>query len=122
MKKKTIAIVGASKKSGKFSNTAVRTYLEAGWTVYPVNPTAGEIEGLVCYACVDDIPMNPERISVYLGPDRLLPLLEAIASRNPSELWLNPGTESPEVLQKAAELNLNVIQACTIINCPSQRG
>jgi hypothetical protein len=31
------------------------------------------------------------------------------------ELWLNPGTESPEVLAEAERLGLNVIQACSIL-------
>ena len=31
------------------------------------------------------------------------------------ELWLNPGTESDEVLTAAEGLGLNVIQACSII-------
>jgi hypothetical protein len=30
-------------------------------------------------------------------------------------LWLNPGTESEEVLAEAARLKLNVIQACSIV-------
>jgi hypothetical protein len=39
------------------------------------------------------------------------------------ELWLNPGTESPEVLAEAERLGLNVVQACSIVGLglsPSQ--
>ena len=113
---KTIAIIGASNRQDKYGNIAVRTYREAGWTVYPVNPKSEEIEGLTTYKQIEDVPTPINRISVYLPPKRLLPLLESIAKANPNELWLNPGTESPEVIQKAHDLGLNVIQACSLLN------
>jgi uncharacterized protein len=44
-----------------------------------------------------------------------LKLLPDIAERGCEELWLNPGTESDEVLGEAERLGLNVIQACSIV-------
>ena len=115
-KEKTIAIIGASNQREKYGNIAVRTYKDAGWTVYPVNPKSENIEGLPAYKQIEDVPAPINRISVYLPPKRVLPLLDSIAQANPTELWLNPGTESPEVIQKAKELGLNVIQACSLLN------
>ena len=45
-----------------------------------------------------------------------LKLLPAIAAKGCDELWLNPGTESDEVLSEAEQLGLNVIQACSIVS------
>jgi hypothetical protein len=45
----------------------------------------------------------------------LLKLLPDIAERGCEELWLNPGTESDEVLAEAERLGLKVIQACSIV-------
>jgi hypothetical protein len=44
-----------------------------------------------------------------------LKLLPEIAAKGCDELWLNPGTESDEVLAEAERLGLNVIQACSIV-------
>ena len=41
-----IAVIGASNDRTKFGNKAVRAYLSQGFTVYPVNPKAEEIENL----------------------------------------------------------------------------
>jgi hypothetical protein len=41
--------------------------------------------------------------------------LPDIARQGCDELWLNPGTESEEVLAEAERLGLNVIQACSIV-------
>ncbi len=111
----TIAIIGASADRNKFGNKAVRAFLQKGWTVYPVNPKASEIEGLPAFKSVLEVPVRPKLISVYLPPVVLLPALPDIASRGCEGLWLNPGTESDEVLAAAEKLGLNVIQACSIV-------
>ncbi len=69
------------------------------------------------------MPVRPEMVSVYVRPEVLLRLLPDIAAKGCDELWLNPGTESAEVLESANELGLNVIQACSILGVglsPSQ--
>lgn len=111
----SIAIIGASTDRQKFGNKAVRAFRQRGYTVFPVNPTASEVEGLPACKEVADVPVPLDMISVYVPPAVLLKLLPAIASKGCRELWLNPGTESPEVLAEAERLGLNVVQACSIL-------
>ena len=112
---KTVAIIGASNDRAKFGNKAVRAFRQQGYTVFPVNPKESEIEGLSAYRSIRDVPVRPQQISVYLRPPALLNILPDIAARGCDELWLNPGTESDEVLAEAERLGLNVIQACSIV-------
>jgi len=115
----TVAIVGASTDRRKYGNIAVRAYVKQGWTVYPVNPNAAEVEGLTAYASIRDVPAALDRVSVYLPPDKLVAELANIAAKKPGEVWLNPGTESPAVLAEAGRLGLNIIQACSIVGVGS---
>ena len=115
MKQKTIAIIGASNDRAKFGNKSVRAFLQQGYEVFPVNPKETEIEGLVAFKSIRDVPVRPQMISVYLSPPVLLKVLPDIAARGCDELWLNPGTESDEVLIEAERLKLNIIQACSIV-------
>lgn len=112
---KTVAVIGASTQREKWGNKAVRAFARQGYTVFPVNPGEPEVEGLKCFASIRDVPVRPDQISVYLAPPRLLKVLPDIAARGCDELFLNPGTESPEVLAECARLGLNAIQACSII-------
>jgi predicted CoA-binding protein len=112
---KTIAIIGASADRSKFGNKAVRAFVRQGFTVYPVNPKETEIEGLPAFPRIAEVPVRPNLISVYLPPPVLLKVLPDIAARGCDELWLNPGTESDDVLVAAERLGLNVIQACSIV-------
>jgi predicted CoA-binding protein len=112
----TIAILGASSDRTKFGNKAVRAHQQMGYTVYPVNPKGGEIEGLKAYRSLAEIPPGKlDRISVYLPPAIGLQMLPEITARGCDELWLNPGSDSEEVVEQARALGLNVIQACGII-------
>ena len=112
-----VAILGASADRSKFGNKAVRAFLARGYTVYPVNPKGGEVEGLPVYKSLADIPADVklDRISVYLPPAVGLKTLPEIAKRGCGELWLNPGSESDELVEAAEKQGLHVIQACSIV-------
>jgi predicted CoA-binding protein len=112
---KTVAIIGTSNNRSKFGNKAVRAFLQQGYEVFPVNPHEDEVEGLKTFKNIADVPVRPHMISVYVPPGVLLQLLPEISAKGCDELWLNPGTESDEVLAKAERLGLNVIQACSIV-------
>lgn len=112
---KSVAVIGASTDRSKFGNKAVRAYARQGFTVWPVNPKESIVEGLPAFTSIAHVPARPQLVSVYLPPAVLLKVLPAIAAKGCDELWLNPGTESPEVLAEAERLGLNVIQACSIV-------
>lgn len=119
---KTVAVVGASADRSKFSNKAVRAYIDEGWDVYPVNPKGGEIEGRKVYAAVSEIPVPIDRVTFYLPPSVGVGALEDIAAKKPAEFFVNPGAESDELIEKAKSLGLDPIQACSIIDIGATPG
>ncbi|MEM9352973.1 MAG: CoA-binding protein [Planctomycetota bacterium] len=117
MDKPTIAIIGASSNPEKFGNKAVRAYLRQGYEVYPVNPKGGEIEGLAAFQAIGDVPAESlDRISLYVPPPVGLGLIDEIAAKGCRELWLNPGSESPELVERAEAAGLNPVVACSIVD------
>jgi predicted CoA-binding protein len=112
---KTVAVIGASNDRSKYGNKSVRAYLQQGYTVFPVNPKEKQIEGLPAFSSISEVPVRPHLISVYVRPAVLLKILPDIAAKGCDELWLNPGTESEDVLSEANRLGLNVVQACSIL-------
>jgi hypothetical protein len=113
---KTIAIVGASADHAKYGNKAVRAFRQGGWTVFPVNPSVPEVEGLRAYASIADISGPIDRISMYVPPNVGKTMLAAIAAKAPVEFFLNPGSEDAEIVKQAEALGLHPIQACSIVN------
>lgn len=114
---KTVAVIGASADRSKFGNKSVRAHAAMGYTVFPINPRETEIEGWPTFASLADVPVNHvDRVTMYVLPHIGIQLLEEIASKQPSEVWLNPGTESDRLVARAEELGLPVIQACSIVD------
>jgi len=113
--KPTVAIVGASGNRSKYGNISLRAHLSRGFEVFPVNPNERVIEGLRAYRSVLDLPVRPDRVSLYVQPEIGVTLLEDIAAKGCDQLWVNPGAESDELIEKAESLGLNVIQACSIV-------
>jgi predicted CoA-binding protein len=112
---KSVVILGASANRTKFGNKSLRAYQHQGYAVYPVNPRETKIEGERVYKSVSEVPVRPDIVTIYLPPEKVLPLLAEIAAKGCDELWLNPGTESDAVLAETERLGLKVVQACSII-------
>ena len=116
MSQPTVAIVGASSDRSKFGNKSVRAHLQQGYEVYPVNPKGGTIEGLQVYQSLSDVPaQHLNKISVYLPSAIGIKLLDEIVQKQCDELLFNPGSESDELLERAQQLGLNPIVACSIV-------
>lgn len=113
---KSIAIIGASTDRKKYGNKAVRAFRDGGWTVFPVNAKVEQVEGLVAYKTIADVPEPLDRVSMYVPPAVGKTMLDAIAAKHPTELFFNPGSEDAEVMEQAKAKGLNVINACSIVN------
>jgi len=64
---------------------------------------------------IDAVPEEIDYVSLYVPPAVGLKLLPAIAAKGPKELWLNPGSESDELIEAAADLHLRTVLACSIV-------
>ena len=120
---KTVAVIGASANRAKFGNKAVRAFRDAGWTVYPIHPTLAQVEDLPAFRSLDAVPVPAlDQVSFYVPPHIGVGLLEQVKRKNPRDVWLNPGSESPAMLARAEELGLNVVQACSILGVGRHPG
>ncbi|MEM0503175.1 MAG: CoA-binding protein, partial [Archaeoglobaceae archaeon] len=68
---KSVAVVGASRSVGKPGNRIVENLrvLEFKGKVYPVNPSADEIQGYKCYPSIKDVPESID-IAIIAVPSR----------------------------------------------------
>ena len=113
---KTVAVIGASKDRSKFGNQAVRALRRLGHTVIPINPHQDEIEGLRAYASVLDVPQSIDMATVYLPPNEAIVVVDEVAKKGIPELWLNPGADGPAVVERARQLGLEPIVACSLMS------
>ena len=112
---KIVAVIDASCDRRKFGNKALRAFAHQGYTVLPINPHEREIEGHRAYATVLDVPGTIDMATVYVPPEIGIGVMDELAEKKIGEVWLNPGADGPEVVERARQLGLKAIQACSII-------
>ena len=112
---KVVAVIGASSNRQKFGNRAVRAFQQQGYTVIPINPHETNVEGLKTYASVLDVPGSVDMASFYVPPEIGEQVIEEIAKKGITEVWLNPGAESDALVARARSLNIQPIVACSIV-------
>lgn len=59
---KRIAVVGVSRQGKKFGNWAYKELRAKGYEVYPINPTASEVEGDRCYPALSALPVTVDGV------------------------------------------------------------
>lgn len=119
---KTVAVIGASANRGKFGNKAMRAFARQGYRVIPINPNEPEVEGQKTYASVLDFPEPIDMASVYVQPSVGVGIMDDLAKKGVAEIWLNPGADGQAVLDRAHQLGLNVIVACSIMGVGDSPG
>ena len=112
---KTVAVIGASSDRTKFSNKAVRAFARQGYTVIPIHPREREVEGLKAYPSVLDVPGPIDMATLYLPPALGLTVVDEIAKKGITDLWINPGADGPDVVARARQLGLTPTVACSIL-------
>ena len=115
-----VVILGASDNRRRYANRAQHKLVEHGHRVIPVNPNLKEVEGVTTIS-LDEVPDRVDTVTVYLGRDRLLPLVPALAASAPRRVILNPGADDPEVVQALESEGLNVQRACTLVLLDADR-
>jgi predicted CoA-binding protein len=102
----TVAVIGASSDRTKFGNKALRAFRDRGYTVIPINPKEAEVEGETCYASVLDVPGPIDMATFYVSPAVGLRLIDDLAKKGVTDVWFNPGADSPELVARAKELEM----------------
>ncbi len=76
---KTVAVVGASTRGTALPNVFIRRIREFGYTgeIYPIHPSAAEIDGLKAYESLGDTPRPIDYAYIAIAAAQVVPLLEA---------------------------------------------
>lgn len=109
---KTIAVVGASANPSRPSNEVYRYLAATGdYTVYPVNPTIEDIDGVRVYPSLADLPVIPDLVDVFRRREELPGVLAAVLAlpQKPKTLWLQLGLRDDQVRRDAEAAGLSVV-------------
>lgn len=111
------AVVGASTDREKYGNKVLRVYQQKQMVAYPINPKAGEIEGLQAYRSLAELPERVHGISITTPPAVTEKIVDEAIEQCIWHIWMQPGAESDAAVEKAEAAGINVIAngACILV-------
>lgn len=108
------AVVGASPKPDRYSYKIVKILKERGYTVYPIRPKQEEILGLRCYPSLSALPEKPDVVDMVVNPSVGLDYMKEMKELGLQYVWLQPGSESPEIHDYAKANGIHAMEACIL--------
>ncbi|HET9545259.1 MAG TPA: CoA-binding protein [Gaiellaceae bacterium] len=112
----TIALVGASPRPQRPSNSVMRYLLDAGYRVIPVRPHVREVHGIPCVASLAEIDEPIDLVDVFRRADACPGVTQEAVDAGAKAVWLQLGLVSPEARRIAEDAGVEYVEnACTAI-------
>jgi predicted CoA-binding protein len=114
---RTIALVGASPRPERPSNSVMRYLLDQGYRVIPVRPVGpAEIHGVPRVAALGEIDEPIDLVDVFRRSEFCPGVAVEAVAAGAGALWLQLGVVSAEARRIAEEAGLDYVEnACTAI-------
>lgn len=112
----SVAVVGATDDPGKYGYVIYRDLKRKGFPVFPVNRVRREVDGDKAYRSLRDLPETPTIVNIVVPPEETAGVLRDCLELGLMNVWLQPGAESPDVLEFLQENGFNYLaNACIMI-------
>jgi len=115
---KRIAIIGVSRDPRDFTRGLFREFVRRGYDAVPVNPAASEIEGLRCYAHMEDIQPPVEAALLMTPAEHSERVVRECDAAGVDCVWLyratGKGAVSPQAVQAGRDRGMQVVEG----ECP----
>lgn len=104
-----IAVVGANDHPDKFGHRIYRDLKRKGYRVVPVNPNRATVDGDLCYPGLRELPERPEIVDIVIPPEAAKSVAQDCLALGWRNVWLQPGAESPELLEFLEQHQFNYL-------------
>ena len=103
------AVVGASRDRAKYGNKVLRAYQQNHLEVFPVNPSADEVEGLRAYSDLKSLPASVDGVSIVTPPAVTERAVDEAIRLGVKNIWLQPSAESETAIHHAKRAGVNLL-------------
>ena len=96
----SVAVIGATDHPTKYGGIIYRDLKRRGIRVLAVNPYRESVDGDPCWKTVRDLPETPSLADFVIPARRGLDVVDECEEAGIFNIWLQPGAESPELMEK----------------------
>ncbi len=111
-------ILGASSNPDRYAFLAQQRLMAAGHAVLPVSPKGGEVLGAAVARDLAEVlaaGSKVDTVTLYVGPDRLRPMVADLSALAPRRVIFNPGTEDAAIEAQLRQAGIVTQEACTLV-------
>ncbi len=119
---KRIGVAGVSRNGRQPANAIFRRLRDSGYDVLPINPSASEVEGTLCYPDIASLPGEIDGIVVATHPDVAVEVVRQCGDRGIGRVWFHRsfgnGSVSAEAVRECERWGIEVIVGgCPLMFC-----
>lgn len=104
LSRKRLAVAGVSRDGNLPANLIFRKLRDAGYEVFPVNPSASEVEGAPCFPDLASVPADLEGVVVATPPGAAEGVVRECVALGIPMVWMHRSIGSGSVSTAAVEL------------------
>ena len=120
-KENVYAVVGVSKNPDKYGHRVYEDLLEGGYRVYAIHPELITLFDKPVYSRISDAPENLDVVIFVVPPSVGLEVLEEVKLLGIKNVWFQPGSESPELIEFCVKNKIDYVSdACIMIERKAQ--
>lgn len=113
IKKKTL-VIGASEKSERYSNKAIKALRNHDHPVVALASGKGQVED-VKFTTQKESLSDIDTVTLYVGPKNQADYYPYILDLKPRRVIFNPGTENSELINLLEKNDIQTEEACTLV-------
>lgn len=117
-----IAVAGVSRRGDVAANAVFKKLRDCGYTVYPVNPNAEEVEGVQCYPDLGSIPEKVDSVVIATHPGVSASIVQQCKDRGVARVWFHrsfgAGSVAEEAVRECERLGIEcIVGGCPLMFC-----
>ena len=113
--KNVFAVIGVSRDPEKYGHKVYKDLKKAGYTVYPINPKAENVDGDKCYNSLRELPERPDVVDIVVPPKITERIIKECKELGIKRVWMQPGSESEEAISFCKENNIEVVHSVCVM-------
>jgi len=115
LSQKSFAIVGSFRNETKYAYRIFKKLKEKGYSVFPINPRGGEIDGSKCYPSIKDITENIDAVNIVTPPKVTINIIKGCKDKGIKRVWIQPGAENKQAIDFCKQNNIDVIHGLCVM-------
>ena len=111
--KKTL-VIGASTNPERYSYLAFQSLRRHGHEVVAIGRKAGEVNGVPILTGQPELT-GIDTVTLYLNLTHQEEYYDYLLNMKPKRIIFNPGAENYDLMRRASEAGIEVLEACTLV-------